>query len=286
MTLFLQQVVNGVALGSIYGLVALGLTLVYGVLRIPNFAHGAMYMLGAYVTYFLATANGVPYLLAMALSVVVLAVFGAVAERMIFHPLRNAPHINSMIAALGLLLFLESGANQLWGADFRRLATPFNGIVDVFGLPVVMQRLIVIGAAILVMVGLQLFLKRTPTGTAIEAMAQDRDGALLVGIDTRRIAMLTFAISAGLAAAAASLVAPLNLIHPMMGEVVNLRAFVIIILGGMGSVPGAIIGSYLLALAETMGATYLSTAFADLIGFAVLVLVLALRPTGLFAREG
>jgi branched-chain amino acid transport system permease protein len=286
MTLFLQQVVNGVALGSIYGLVALGLTLVYGVLRIPNFAHGALYMLGAYVTYFLATVSGIPYLPAIAISVVVLAAVGALAERIIFHPLRNAPHINSMIAGLGLLLFLESGAQQLWGADFRRLETPFGGMVDLFGLPVVMQRLIVIAAAILVMVGLQLFLKRTPTGTAIEAMAQDRDGALLVGIDTRRIAMLTFALSAGLAAVAASLVAPLNLIHPMMGEVVNLRAFVIIILGGMGSVPGAIIGSYMLALAETLGATYLSAAFADLIGFAMLVLVLALRPTGLFAREG
>ncbi len=286
MTLFFQQLINGVALGSIYGLVALGLTLVYGVLRIPNFAHGALYMLGAYITYYFATALGVPYILAICASVVVLAAYGALAERFVFHPLRDAPHVNSMIAGLGLLLFMESGAQRLWGADFRRLATPYNGTIDIFGMPVATQRLLVIGAAILVMVGLHLFLKRTPTGAAIEAMAQDRDGALLVGIDTRAIAMLTFALSAGLAAIAASLVAPLNLIHPMMGEVVNLRAFVIIILGGMGSVPGAIIGAFMLALAETFGATYVSAAFADLIGFGMLVLVLAIRPTGLFAREG
>lgn len=286
MTLFLQQLINGVALGSIYGLVALGLTLVYGVLRVPNFAHGALYMLGAYVTYFFATSIGVPYIAAIALSIIVLAGFGALVERLIFHPLQEQPHLNSMIAALGLLLFLESGAQQLWGADFRMLPTPFAGTVDVFGLPIVQQRLIVIAAAIGVMVGLQLFLKKTPTGTALEAMAQDREGALLVGIDTRRIAMLTFALSAGFAAVAASLVAPLNLIHPMMGEVVNLKAFVIIILGGMGSVPGAIIGSYLLALSETLGGTYISSAFADLIGFGMLVTVLAVRPTGIFAREG
>jgi len=285
MTLFLQQLVNGIALGSMYGLVALGLTLVYGVLHIPNFAHGALYMLGGYATYFLATSFGVPYIPALALSVVVLAVIGAIVERIIFHPLRNAPGIHPMIAALGLLLFLEAGAKQLWGADYRRLQSPFEGTVELFGMPVVTQRLIVIVAAIAVMIALHLFLKRTASGTAIEAMAQDREGALLVGIDTRKIAMLTFAVSAGLAAVAASLVAPLNLVYPNMGDVVNLKAFVIIILGGMGSVPGAIVGAYLLALAEVLGGTYLSTAFGELIGFGVLVLVLAIRPTGLFAKE-
>jgi branched-chain amino acid transport system permease protein len=285
MTLFLQQLVNGIALGSMYGLVALGLTLVYGVLHIPNFAHGALYMLGGYTTYFLATSYGFSYIPALALSVIVLAIIGAVLERVIFHPLRHAPGIHPMIAALGLLLFLEAGAKQLWGADYRRLRSPFEGTIDLFGLPVVTQRIIVIVAAVAVMIALHLFLKRTPSGTAIEAMAQDREGALLVGIDTRRIAMLTFAISAGLASVAASLVSPLNLVYPNMGDVVNLKAFVIIILGGMGSVPGAILGAYMLALAEVLGGTYLSTAFGELIGFGVLVLVLALRPTGLFAKE-
>ncbi|HEV2149451.1 MAG TPA: branched-chain amino acid ABC transporter permease [Longimicrobiaceae bacterium] len=284
MTLFLQQLVNSVALGSIYGLVALGLTLVYGVLRIPNFAHGALYMVGAYATFFFATAHGLSYVAAVGASVLVLALLGAVLERLVFHPLRHAPHLHSMIAALGVLLFLQAGAQLLWGADFRRLPAPAEGVVEIFGLAVAAQRLVVIAAAVAVMAGLYLFLKRTATGAAIEAVAQDREGALLVGIDTRRIAMLTFAVSAGLAAVAASLVAPLNLIYPTMGEVVNLKAFVIIILGGMGSIPGAIVGAYLLAAAEVFGGTYLSSAFAELIGFAVLVAVLAVRPTGLFAK--
>lgn len=284
MTLFLQQVVNGIALGSVYALVALGLTLVYGVLKIPNFAHGALYMIGAYITFLGATAFGVPYVPAMVLSMLALAIIGITLERLVFHPLRHRPHVHSMIAALGVLLFLEAFAQVIWGSNFRRLPTPFDGTVGLFGLPVETQRLIVIGAAVAVMVALSLFLKRTTTGSAIEAMAQDRDGALIVGIDTSRIAMLTFGISAALAAVAASLVAPINLIHPMMGEVVNLKAFVIVILGGMGSVPGAVIGGYLLALAEVIGGTYVSSAFADLIGFAMLVTVLAFKPTGLFAQ--
>ncbi|MGH7504998.1 MAG: branched-chain amino acid ABC transporter permease, partial [Longimicrobiales bacterium] len=146
------------------------------------------------------------------------------------------------------------------------------------------QRLLVIVAAVGVMLLLHLFLTRTLAGMAIEATAQDREGARVVGIDTRRVALLTFAISAALAAVAGSLVAPLVLVSPVMGEVVNLKAFAIVILGGMGSVPGAIAGGYLLALAEVLGGTYVSFAFADLIGFAILVLVLAVRPTGLFAK--
>jgi branched-chain amino acid transport system permease protein len=285
MTLFLQQLVNGVALGSIYALVALGLTLVYGVLKIPNFAHGALYMVGAYVTFVAATVWGVGYFWAMAIAVVVLAAVGAALERLVFNPLRHAPHLHSMIAALGILLFLEAGAQVAWGAEFRRLPSPFTGTFDVFGLQVATQRLLVIGAAVAVMIGLSLFLERTTTGAAIEALAQDRAGALLVGIDTRKIAMLTFAISAALAAFAAALVAPLNLISPTMGEPVNLKAFVIIILGGMGSVPGAVIGGYLLALVEVLGGTYVSSAFAQLIAFGMLVTVLAIRPTGLFSRR-
>ncbi|MQA90116.1 MAG: branched-chain amino acid ABC transporter permease [Gemmatimonas sp.] len=284
MTLFFQQLVNGIALGSIYGLVALGLTLVYGVLKIPNFAHGALYMVGAYITFVAAVVYGMGYIGAIAVAVIVLAGIGVALERVVFNPLRHAPRLHSMIAALGVLLFLEAGAQLAWGAEFRRLPSPFSGTVVLFGLPVATQRLLVIVAAVAVMIGLSLFLKRTTTGAAIEAMAQDRAGALLVGIDTRKIAMLTFAISAALAAFAAALVAPLNLISPTMGEAVNLKAFVIIILGGMGSIPGAVVGGYLLALVEVLGGTYISSSFSQLIAFAVLVVVLAFRPTGLFTR--
>lgn len=284
MHLFLQQLVNGIALGSIYSLVALGLTLVYGVLKIPNFAHGALYMVGAYITFFMATLYGIPYLPAIGISAIAVGLLGVVMERIVFRPLAGAPHVNMMIAALGVLLFLESLVLVVWGAEFRQLPTPFEDTVELGAIVVTEQRLLVIVAAVVAMLALFYFLKRTTTGATIEAMAQDPEGALLVGINTRRVAMLTFAISTGLAAIAASLIAPLNLVFPTMGETVNLKAFAIIILGGMGSVPGAIVGGFILALAEVMGGTYISTAFADLIGFGLLVLVLAIRPTGLFSQ--
>lgn len=284
MTLFLQQLVNGIALGSVYGLVALGLTLVFGVLRVPNFAHGALYMVGAYVTYVLLTSYGVPYVAAIAGSAVVLALVGVLLERLVFHPLRDMPHTHAMIGAIGVLLFLTSGAQILFGADFRQLPTPFGGDVSLFGLGVTQQRLVVIVASLAVMAGLYYFLKKTVPGQTIEAIEQDRVGAALVGIDAGRVSMMTFAISAALAAVAASLIAPINLVYPTMGDVVNLKAFAIVILGGMGSVPGAIVGGFVLALAETFGATYISSEFGDLVGFIFLVLVLAVRPTGLFSK--
>lgn len=284
MTLFLQQFVNGIALGSVYSLVALGLTLVYGVLKVPNFAHGALYMAGAYVSYVMLTSFGASYIVAMAVSVVVLAVLGGSMEWLVFRRLEGKTPVHSMIAALGLLFFMEGTADVIWGPTFRQVPTPFDGVVRLLGVNITEQRILVIVAAVVTMVGLYLLLKRTLVGMSIEAMAQDREGALLVGIDTRRVALLTFAISGALAAVAGSLIAPLLLVFPNMGELIILKAFVIVILGGMGSVPGAILGGYLLALAETMAGTYVSFAFSELIAFGLLVLVLVIRPTGLFQK--
>ena len=284
MTLFLQQFVNGIALGSVYSLVALGLTLVYGVLKVPNFAHGALYMAGAYVSYVMLTSFGASYIIAMAVSVVVLAVLGDSMEWLVFRRLEGKTPVHSMIAALGLLFFMEGTADVIWGPTFRQVPTPFDGVVTLLGVNITEQRILVIVAAVVTMVGLYLLLKRTLVGMSIEAMAQDREGALLVGIDTRRVALLTFAISGALAAVAGSLIAPLLLVFPNMGELIILKAFVIVILGGMGSVPGAILGGYLLALAETMAGTYVSFAFSELIAFGLLVLVLVIRPTGLFQK--
>ena len=284
MTLFLQQFVNGIALGSVYSLVALGLTLVYGVLKVPNFAHGALYMAGAYVSYVMLTSFGASYIVAMAVSVVVLAVLGGSMEWLVFRRLEGKTPVHSMIAALGLLFFMEGTADVIWGPTFRQVPTPFDGVVTLLGVNITEQRILVIVAAVVTMVGLYLLLKRTLVGMSIEAMAQDREGALLVGIDTRRVALLTFAISGALAAVAGSLIAPLLLVFPNMGELIILKAFVIVILGGMGSVPGAILGGYLLALAETMAGTYVSFAFSELIAFGLLVLVLVIWPTGLFQK--
>jgi len=284
LTLFFQQLVNGVALGSVYSLVALGLTLVYGVLKVPNFAHGALYTAGAYVAYVALTSLGASYVLAILAAVVVVAVLGAAVEWVVFRPLEGKSPVHAMIAALGVLYFLEGTADVIWGPDFRQVPTPFDGVVSLGGVNITEQRVLVIVAAVATMGALYWLLKRTLVGMSIEAMAQDRVGALLVGIDTRRVALFTFAISGVLAAIAGSLIAPLVLVFPTMGAVIILKAFVIVILGGMGSVPGAIVGGYLLALAETMAGTYVAFAFSELIAFALLVLVLVLRPTGLFAK--
>ncbi len=284
MDLFFQQVLNGLTLGGIYSLVALGLTLVYGILHVPNFAHGALYMVGAFASWFLMSQFGMNYWLAMIGSAMAVAAVATLSERLVFHPLRNASGLHPMIAAIGLLLFLEAGAQALFGADFRRMQSPYGGIIEVAGVIAPVQRLLIVGAAFALMVVLQLFLKKTVTGSTIIAMAQNRDGASLVGIDANRVAMLTFAISGVLAAVAATLYAPINLVYPTMGNLVITKAFVIIILGGMGSVPGAIVGGLVIGFAESFGAFYISTDYKDIIAFVLLVVILSVRPQGLFSK--
>ncbi|GAX89788.1 branched-chain amino acid ABC transporter permease [Effusibacillus lacus] len=285
MDLFFQQAINGLVVGSIYSLVALGITLIYGIMHLPNFAHGHLYMLGAYFTFFMMTLYGFSYWPAILVSVAALVLIGMLLERIVFRPLQNAPHINSMIAAVGVMLFIEATARVLWGSDYRRLDSPYGGVINLFGITITQQRLIVIIAAIVLMVGLNLFLKRTVVGSTIEAMAQSREGAFLVGINANRVSLLTFAIASGLAAAAASLAAPINLVYPSMGAMVNLKAFVIIVLGGMGSIPGAVLGGYILGMAESMSGTYVNSEYKDLVAFILLVLIMTVKPTGLFAKE-
>ncbi|MDQ0971895.1 branched-chain amino acid transport system permease protein [Neobacillus niacini] len=286
MEILIQQLFNGLTIGSVYSLVALGLTLVYGILHIPNFAHGALYMMGGYITLTMMTKYGLHYWIAIFVSILVVGMIGVFMERFVFHPLREAPPIHDKIAAIGILLFLEAFAQFVWGAEFQSMPTPYGQVVQIFGLTFTMQRLLIVISAIVVMILLTLFLKKTFTGSTIIAMSQNREGANLVGINTNRVAMLTFMISGGLAAIAASLSAPINLVFPAMGQLVILKAFVIIILGGMGSVPGAILGGYILGFSESLGATYISNDYKDIIAFVLLVLILSVKPTGLFSKGG
>ena len=286
MEILIQQLFNGLTMGSVYSLVALGLTLVYGILHIPNFAHGALYMMGGYITLMMMTSYGFHYWLAIGVSAAVVGLLAVLMERLVFHPLRHAPPIHDKIAAIGILLFLEALAQFIWGAEFQTMASPYGQVVNVLGITLTVQRLLIIGSTVLIMVLLYLFLKKTFTGATIIAMSQNRDGASLVGINTNRVAMLTFLISGALAAIACSIAAPINLVSPGMGHLVLTKAFVIIILGGMGSIPGAIAGGYILGFTESLGATYISNDYKDLIAFALLVLILTIKPTGLFAKGG
>ncbi|MDB5039330.1 MAG: livH [Candidatus Eremiobacteraeota bacterium] len=284
MHLFFQELLNGLVVGSLYALVALGLALIYGTMQVPNFAHGHLYMLGAYVAFFGVTVAHIGYWPSMLLAIVVLALVGILLERLVFRPLSNAPEVNTIIAAVGVLFFLQTLAQVWFGGDYRVFPSPYDRVVHFAGLVATQQQLIIIVAAAVLMVALFWFLKRTLTGATIEAVAQNRAGAALVGIDTNRVSMMVFAISAGLAAAAATLIASISLISPSMGFTVILKAFAIIVLGGMGSVPGAIIGAYILAFAESFAGTYISSNYQDAIAFGVLVLILTFKPTGLFAK--
>lgn len=284
MTLFIQQLFNGLALGGVYCLAAIGLTLVFGVLRIPNLAHGSLYMLGAYATYFFLTTIGVPYVAAIGIAAVIMFGVGVVLERLVFHPLRNAPHTHYMIAAVGAMFFFQSVAQAIWGADYRRMASPLKGNVGIAGAQISLQRIVIILTAVVVLVLLTVFIKRSIHGQTIEATEQDRVGSALVGINPSAVSMLTLGLSALLATIAAGLVAPINLLSPTMGSALDLKVFAIIILGGLGSLPGAIVGSFLLAIAETMTSTYISSGVGEAIAFIVLVAVLAIKPTGLFAK--
>ncbi|MFS0574579.1 branched-chain amino acid ABC transporter permease [Sporosarcina sp. 179-K 3D1 HS] len=285
MELFLQQLFNGLTLGSVYILVGIGLTLVFGILHVPNFAHGSLYLIGGYITLIVMRSWGVHYFIAILVSILVVALLAVLMERIVFHPLRNAPPIHDKIAAIGLVLFFEALVSLVWGTEYHRLLTPFDQTLMVSGVAMTTQRILVIVVAGAVVTLLYLFLKKTMIGSSIIAMAQNREGAFLVGINANVVAMMTFAISGALAAIAASLASPINLVFPAMGHLVILKAFVVVIIGGMGSIPGAIIGGLILGISESLGATYISNDYKDMIAFLLLIIIMTARPRGLFAKE-
>jgi branched-chain amino acid transport system permease protein len=285
-TLLWQACVSGVLVGGVYALVALGLTLVFGVLRIVNFAHGTLMMLGMYATFFLHSLAGVdPYLSALLVGPAFFVV-GILLERGLVEPNLGAPESNLLLLTLGIALFLENGALVAFSPDYRSLRVPYLARSLLLGDAVVsLPRLIAFGCSVVLAVGLWLFLRHTDTGRAIRAAAEERDGALLVGIDIRRVYAIAFGIGAGLAAVAGSLVAPFLYVAPDVGDVFNILAFVIVVLGGMGSFVGALLGGVVVGLAESLGAAVLPGSLKQLPIFALFVLILLFRPTGLTGRR-
>lgn len=242
-------------------------------------------MLGAYVCYFLITLFGFPYWIAVAATALLLSAGGVILEFLVYRPLRDAPAINPFIAALGALMVLENTVIVLWGPEAHRIPNPYPGIVRMAGIIMSQQRLIVIVSAFILILLLYLFIKKTVLGSTIEAVAQNREGARLVGINVNFVSAMTFAIATALAAVAACLVAPIFMISPGMGTMVGVKAFVIVILGGLGSIPGAIAGGMILGLIEAIGGGYFAAAYKDVFGFGALLLILAVKPTGLFGKE-
>jgi branched-chain amino acid transport system permease protein len=285
-SVFFQQVINGLVIGSIYAMVALGLTLIFGILHIGNFAHGQLYMLGAFAAYWLVTLWGWNLWSSMLAAMGLMALLGMILERIVFRPVRSAPHINGLIVALGLFITLENVAFILWGGEERTLPSPYaTKMISVLNLSLTLQRLLVFIISILLIWILYLFIKRTKIGKAIRAVAQDAEVSRLMGIPIYRISAAVFAVSSALAGAAGALVGPIFCVFPGMGVTPILKAFVVIVLGGMGSIPGAIFGGFILGIAESLGAGYISSEYKDAFAFAALILVLMIKPSGLFGRE-
>jgi branched-chain amino acid transport system permease protein len=284
MDYFLQQLVNGLTTGSVYMLLAVGLTIIYGVLWIPQFSHGNLYMLAGFIGFFLLAVLKINYWITMLLCMLILAFIGVVIERFVFRPLYSQPHITLFIAAIGLLIVLENLAIIFWGLGWREFPTGYGQPIEIFGVSLTVQRLLIIAGGIILIILVKLFLAKTMTGAAIDAVAQDPEGAQLVGINLSRVYMLSFGISTALAAAAACLIAPMIAVSAGMGMMPMLKAFSAIIIGGLGSIVGAMLGSYMLGVAESIGGGYVSMAYADIFAFGLLVVFLIIRPQGLFGR--
>ncbi len=290
---FVQQLVNGVSLGAIYALIALGYTMVYGILRLINFAHGDVYMVGAFVGYYVVgwLAPGVQsglggLMVALAGAMAACAVLGFAIERAAYRPLRRAPRLNALITAIGISLLLENLAQIVFGADPKDFPMLVERTTFTLGIATISNiQVIVVGTAVVLTIALEFIVHRTRMGTAMRAVSFSHDAAGLMGININRVISFTFVLGSALAGAAGILVGLYNpKIDPLMGIMPGLKAFVAAVLGGIGSIPGAILGGVIMGVAETLTVGYLSSTYRDAITFVILVAVLLFRPTGLLGK--
>ncbi len=285
MTELLQQVFNGLAIGAVYTLIAIGLTVVFGILGIAHFAHGVVAMSGGYVTFFLIERFGLPFFVAMALAMLVGAMLGILVERFAYRPVQHAPPINAFIIALGLTMMID-GLNLLsFGPDQMVIRTPFQSVFSVAGLVITELRVYVMVTTSVLIVAMALFVSRTKTGRAIRAVAQNRPAAILMGVNVDAVALVVFAMSSALGVAGGALVGAMLALAPGLGESLVIKGFAVLILGGLGSIPGAIAGGLILGVSEALAAGYISSAYKDVIAFLVMIIVLLFRPEGLLGKR-
>ena len=283
-TLLPQVIINGVTLGTNYILMALGFTLIFGVLRIVNFAHGEFYMLGAFFVLTAIVKFEFNYLLAAIIAVMAIGLLGYLTEEVIFRRFRDK-ELEGMIIALGLSILLQNLGLVAWGPYDLSIPPVFTGVLKIGTLFYPMERLMVVLLSFLLMAGFYLFLKKTRLGLAIQAIAQDTEIARVQGMRINRLYPLAFAVGTGLAAAAGAVIGPLFQLNPWMGIMPQVKAFIVVILGGIGSIPGAFLGGLILGVAESFVSTYASKALADLLGFILVIGILLFRPSGLFGRS-
>jgi branched-chain amino acid transport system permease protein len=280
-----QYVFNGLVVGSSYALIAVGLTAIFGLMEIANFAHGQFYMLGAYFSYWLTRIVGLDFWTGLVVSIIGVMLLGVILERTLFRLLRGASLSSSVLATIALSIFLENLALNVWGPRPQKILSPFETSgIEFLGVFTTPDRLLMLFATALIVILLHIGLRHTQTGKAIRATFQQREAAALVGIDIDRLYTLTFAIGAGLAALAGVLLGTIFVVQPSMGGIATLKAFVVVTLGGISSFAGGIAGGLVLGLAESFGAI-IAPAYKDAVGFILVMLVLLYRPDGLFGKK-
>jgi branched-chain amino acid transport system permease protein len=286
--ILLQIVFWGVYAGCIYILLATGLNLIFGVMKVVNFAHGEFLMIGAYITATIFFMTGInPYAIIL-LSMLALIAIGAVVERLCFRPILGTGKLNEIFLSIGLIYLVQNGAAIIWGDEWQSIKSPYQEIsVPVGPLNIPIDYIIIMVVTAGILCGLHLFLKKSRIGREMRATSQNRKGAMLVGINVERIDIISFGIGCALAAAAGTLwVVSGQVFNPYMGSIPAVKAFAIIILGGLGSIPGAIVGGLLYGIAENGAAYYLGGIWKDAVSFIILIIVLVIRPTGLFGESG
>ncbi|WP_407893953.1 branched-chain amino acid ABC transporter permease [Lacticaseibacillus sp. N501-2] len=283
----LQQAINGLSLGSIYALLALGYTMVYGIIKLINFAHGDIYMLGAFWGYYVINTYHVDFIVALLSAMIVTALAGMIIEYLAYRPLRNSPRITALITAIGVSYFLENGMSYLFGANTRN----FPQVVKqhnftAFGISVSNIQVLILVTALILMILLQLIIQKTKMGTAMRAVAVDQEAAALVGINPDHVISFTFGLGSALAGAAGVLIGLYyNSIDPLMGMTPGIKAFVAAVVGGIGSIPGAAIGGFLIGLLETGVQAIGLSAYKDAAVYVVLILILIVLPAGLLGKN-
>lgn len=287
MTAFLQQLVNGLSLGSIYALIALGYTMVYGIIKLINFAHGDIYMLGAYCAFLITTYCGLGFIPALLISMIFCGVVGVLIERIAYKPLRHATRITALITAIGVSYVLEYATQYIMGSEVRTYPKLLTSASFHLGpVTITMQQVYIFVITVILMVVLQFIVQKTKMGRAMRAVSVDEDAARLMGIDVDKTISFTFLLGSALAGVAGVLVGIYyNSINPLMGMTPGLKAFIVAVFGGIGSIPGAMIGGLFIGIAETMVTAYGSSLYKDAIVYIILILILILKPAGLLGKN-
>lgn len=285
----LQYLINGISIGSVYAIIALGYTMVYGIAKMLNFAHGDVIMVGAYISFCVTSYLGLPAWVSVIAAVVVCTLLGITIEGLAYKPLRGTPSLAVLITAIGVSYFLQNAAQLIWSSSPKN----FTSVVTMKPISLAEGKIVITGevlltvaACILVMVGLTLFTGKTRTGKAMRAVSEDRDAAQLMGINVNQTISTTFAIGSALAAIAGVLLcSTVPTLQPTTGSMPGIRAFTAAVFGGIGSIPGAMLGGILLGIIETFSKAYLSTQFSDAIVFSVLIIILLVKPAGLLGKQ-